>query len=100
MSDLAALMTFLGDPLLTIPDVSSIMKVHANTVHNWIADGLVTERQNGNGHQRVKVSELYKYLGMGKNTFEPPPSVAKPARKCSKSGCQCEQCQMCCCEGC
>jgi hypothetical protein len=87
---------FLGhDPLMTVQDVVNWTTRSQSTVYEWIAKkGLQVEESNG--VSRIRLSELTRFVGaLDKGTFQPPPSVAKPVRKCI---CKCATCSKC--EGC
>ena len=91
MEFIEAAIQFWKDPLLSIPNVADLCKVHPNTVHNWIKTGLPTERLNGTGNQYVRLSELSKYKA-------PEPTPRKACEKCG--GSCCHKCGMAACEGC
>jgi hypothetical protein len=56
------LITFLKhDPLASVADLCDLLKVHPNTVTNWMAKGLKCER-NGTGHPRFRLSELDRFF--------------------------------------
>jgi predicted site-specific integrase-resolvase len=60
--EIKELIAFLGkDPLATVNDVCQLLKVHPNTVTNWMQKGLKCER-NGTGHPRFRLSELDRFF--------------------------------------